>query len=863
MALAAGTRLGPYEILAQLGAGGMGEVYRALDHRLGREVAIKTLPESLGADPDRRTRFEREARALAALAHPSIATLHEIGEVEGRPFLVMELVEGQTLGERLEAGSLPLIAVLTLATQLADGLAAAHARGVVHRDLKPSNLALTSDGRLKILDFGLAKTGAGILASGPDLSRSPTAAVALTSSGMLLGTAGYMSPEQVRGQPVDGRADIWAFGCILYEMLAGNRAFRGSSPWEVLAAVMNDEPDWSKLPPELPPAIAEILHRCLEKEPRRRLADLAEARLALGGPASAATWVSVARPSRLRPVVSRRAALLGLGAVAIAAAAAGVWWWRQQSTTTEGLPTLAILPFRALGSGEQERWLGEGLAAAVSSELVNVSGMRVFPAWTTLQAVEKGADPMRVAKSLGADLVLNGTVQSAGGQVRVTFSLLQAPVGTQLTGGSVTSPVGSLFAAQDELSGEVLSALELVRPRHPADDSGLPRPDQQDRYLQALGHLQRYDQAKHIDDAVALLETLAKEAPESPLVFAALGRAFLHRFAITHDPSWAPLARSYCERARQLSPRRPEVELTLAQLALRTGEPAKAIALLRHALTVQPGNSDSTLALAQAWDALGDPEAAEASYRRLIALQPGYWAAYSKLGGFFFAHGRFRESAEMFRRVTELNPDSARGFNNLSGALLAAGDFDGALAASRRSIALEPTGAALANLGTLQFYVGDYDEAALSFVKASELTPASLDVWLNLGDAYRWSEKRRAEAAAAYRRAIALGREQLGINPKDDATRAHVAMALAKSGDLGAAAEELRRLRAERGGPESFYAQALVATLDGRSGEAVELLRRAVAAGYDRWLLARDPEFVPLRGQRGFLELLGEARGAA
>ncbi|HXT51463.1 MAG TPA: serine/threonine-protein kinase, partial [Thermoanaerobaculia bacterium] len=282
MALVAGTRLGPYEVIAPLGAGGMGEVYRAVDHRLGREVAIKTLPDAVVADPERRARFEREARALAALAHPSIATLHEIGEVEGRPFLVMELVEGLTLSERLAAGPLPIAAALALAGQLAEGLAAAHARGIVHRDLKPSNLALTADGRLKILDFGLAKTGTRTQASGSDISGSPTAAPGLTSTGMLLGTAGYTSPEQVRCEAVDARADAWAFGCILFELLTGERAFPGSSPWEVLAAVMSDTPAWSKLPRGVPQPIEALLRRCLEKDPARRLADLGEARLAIG-----------------------------------------------------------------------------------------------------------------------------------------------------------------------------------------------------------------------------------------------------------------------------------------------------------------------------------------------------------------------------------------------------------------------------------------------------------------------------------------------------------------------------------------------------------------------------------------------------
>ena len=310
--------------------------------------------------------------------------------------------------------------------------------------------------------------------------------------------------------------------------------------------------------------------------------------------------------------------LLAGAAVLAAAMLAATWRWSQQ-TAPVTQPSLAILPFRDLGGGGADgEWLGEGLAAAVSAQLADVRGVRVFPAWSTLEAVEKGADAMRVAKLLGADMVLSGSVQRAGGDLRVIFALLAAPAGNQVAGGSVTAPAGSLFAAQDELAGEVLAALDLQTAPLPADDSGLPRPEQQDRYLQALGLLQRYDQAASVDGAIRLLEALAREAPESPLVHAALGRAFLHRLVTTRDPSWAPLARSYCERARQLAPRRPEVEVTLAQLALRTGEPARAVPLLRHALSVQPANSEAMLALAQAWDALGDGPAAEEAFRRLL-----------------------------------------------------------------------------------------------------------------------------------------------------------------------------------------------------------------------------------------------------
>ena len=275
MALEPGTRLGLYEIVGPLGAGGMGEVYRARDTKLGREVALKVLPDALAREAERQARFEREARLLASLNHASIATLHGFEEADGSRFLVMELVPGETLEERLARGPLAdRRGALDLARQIADALEAAHAKGIVHRDLKPGNVKITPEGRVKVLDFGLAKALESDGGSA-DASDSPT----LTRAGAVLGTAAYMSPEQARGQEVDRRADVWAFGCLLYAMLAGRRAFGGETSPVTLAAVLRSEPDWSALPREVPPSVRKLLRRCLEKDPERRLRGAADIRL--------------------------------------------------------------------------------------------------------------------------------------------------------------------------------------------------------------------------------------------------------------------------------------------------------------------------------------------------------------------------------------------------------------------------------------------------------------------------------------------------------------------------------------------------------------------------------------------------------
>ncbi len=319
MALAAGTKLGPYEIVAPLGAGGMGEVYRARDSKLGRDVALKLLPSLFTADADRVARFEREARLLASLNHPHIGAIYGFEEAGNTPALVLELVEGETLDDRLCRGPLPLSEALTVAQQIADALDAAHRAGVIHRDLKPSNIKITPDGVVKVLDFGLAKD-LGSEKSRPDMSKSPTMTGSGTIAGVILGTAAYMSPEQARGQPLDKRTDIWAFGCVLFEMLTGSSAFGRATATDSIAAVVSAEPEWRSLPADTPGSIRRLLARCLQKDARRRLHDIADARIEIEE--------TMATPGETAPVPTRRRwSRVAFAALLLGFAAALIFLW--------------------------------------------------------------------------------------------------------------------------------------------------------------------------------------------------------------------------------------------------------------------------------------------------------------------------------------------------------------------------------------------------------------------------------------------------------------------------------------------------------------------------------------------------------
>jgi Tol biopolymer transport system component len=321
--LSAGTRLGPYEILSPLGAGGMGEVYRARDGKLNREVAIKVLPEAVAEDAERLARFQREAQVLAALNHPHIAAIYGLEKSGNVEALVLELVEGETLAERIAAGPIPVEEALGMARQIADALEAAHEKGIVHRDLKPANVKLTPGGKIKVLDFGLAKalTGDG---TSPDVTSSPTLTAKATQAGMIIGTAAYMSPEQARGKLVDKRADIWAFGALLYEMLTGRRAFEGETVSDTLAAVLKTDPDWSALPAQTPANVRKVLRRCLERDRDRRLHDIADVRIEIEEGPGTDVESGVLLPPLARPASRLRRLLLAVGSVVVFLAGLGV-----------------------------------------------------------------------------------------------------------------------------------------------------------------------------------------------------------------------------------------------------------------------------------------------------------------------------------------------------------------------------------------------------------------------------------------------------------------------------------------------------------------------------------------------------------
>ena len=861
MALQPGSRLGSFEVLGPLGAGGMGEVYRARDTRLGRDVAIKVLPEAFARDPARVARFEREARLLAAINHPAIGAIYGAEEFDSLPCIIMELVPGETLSERLSAGPLPPDEARGLALQIAEALEAAHDKGVIHRDLKPSNIKVTPEGKVKVLDLGLAKAMEPPLPE--DLSRSPTMPLEETRPGVVLGTIEFMSPEQARGKPVDKRTDIWAFGCILFEMLSGRRAFGGESAADVFAAILGKEPDWSALPAGTPPRVRELLSRCLRKDARERLRDIGDARAELE-PAfeEAPAIVSAPRKPARRRVLASAAVLAALLAVAV------TWWRLRSPAATPAGPSanklLAVLPFRDLTGDENAKLMGLGLVETVSVRLTGLPGVQVITPGAVVAAVDTHKEDLSAARALGASIIVSGTFQRQQDRLRITYRVVDVGKGRQIAARALDGSTSDLVSLQDELAEGVARDLHLPGPpRRQGLSAGLDA-TQQARYLKAVGLLQRYDRHDAVDQALETLKGLAAERANSALVQAALGRASLAEFRLTKDRAWADRAIAAADAARTLDPALPEVDVTLGGILSATGRSAEAVQAFRRALVANPDDFEALLGLGGALGDAGESAAAESAFRRAIALQPSAFSAYNNLGAFYAHLGRYRDAAEMFRQASRLAPDSYWAWSNLGGVLSTVCDFKPSLEAFARALALRPNDSvAASNLGVTQLWMGRYDDAITSLELAARSNPNNYVIQTNLGDALRAAGK-GADAGTYYARSLALAKEQLHLNARDAQAHSYAATSLAKLGRGEEADAQMRQaLAIDAKDPGILVDAAVVAALSGRTAEAIASLRTAVDGGYCRSIIARQLEFERLRGDPKFQAIIAAPPQAA
>jgi serine/threonine protein kinase/tetratricopeptide (TPR) repeat protein len=628
MALKPGQRLGAFEVVAALGSGGMGEVYRARDARLGRDVAVKVLPESLSQDPDRLVRLEQEARTLAHLNHPNIAVVYGLEDHHGTTCLVMELVPGLTLDERLSQGPLPRREALAIARQVAEALEGAHAAGIIHRDLKPSNVKLTPEGRVKLLDFGLAKA-LGAAANSP--TGSPT-----THEGVILGTGAYMSPEQINGRELGTRTDVWSFGCLLYELLTGRKPFQADTLSNTLVAILERDPDWSALPSTTPPAVRSLVQRCLQKDMSRRMHDIADARieleeaLAAPGPASVPPIVVEDHSRRWWRSPAAVAALLLV--LSVLAGLAAAQWFRSRAPSSQApsaTVTLAVLPFHVLAGSPEESALGLGLADDIITHLINVGQFRVRPTQAVLRYLGQHPDLQEAGRVLKADSILTGTIRQQPAGFRVTVQLVRVADGNPYWSDTYDLSEQELPGVEDRITEHVSAAIGFPLTRQALARNQLHRAENAaayEAYLRGRGSMVHGSENGTKAAIAAFQEALRLDA-DYALAHAGLSMAAaqMHlRFASATDaPAWRDRALREAERAGELDADLAETHQALADVYGKTEfEWDRVITESHRALQLNPRLELPLAYISRAFYHLGLLDRANERARAALALDP-------------------------------------------------------------------------------------------------------------------------------------------------------------------------------------------------------------------------------------------------
>jgi eukaryotic-like serine/threonine-protein kinase len=663
MPLAPGTRLGTYEIVGPLGAGGMGEVYRAQDTRLGRDVAIKVLSADVASSADRLARFEREARAVAGLNHPNIVTLFSVEEEDGIRFLTMELIEGQSLSELVVPGGLPVSRILDLSIPLADALAAAHERGVIHRDLKPGNVMVTREGRLKVLDFGLAK-----LAGAASDSHQPQAATMvapISVAGQLMGTVPYMAPEQLRGEDVDARSDLFAFGIILYELATGRRPFTGETRVDLGHAIMRDMPErLTQIRTGLPVDLERIVSRCLEKNPRER--------------AQSALDLSNELRRLRRDLVREDGGKSGKAA-------------------SENVASIAVLPFVNRSRDEEDEYFSDGLADELLNMLAKIRGLKVAARSSAFTFKGKQVTVYEAGNALNVATVLEGSVRKAGNRVRVSVQLVNVSDGYHLWSETYDRTLEDIFAVQDDIARSVVHELRAALLGEESNVDGKSHVSVEvaraarGRGQSAEAHRLAL-QGRHMierltkDDfkrGIRYLSEALQLDPNKALAWVDLSRAHLNAAGHGWEPmeEGVAMARAAAERALAIEPDLPEGHVVLGRLRLYFDwdwEGAKES--YRRAMELAPGNAVGVHGAGILAQNEGRIEEALNLYRLAVDQDPLSAGAYDRLGITYLAAGLFSEAEAAFRKVVELSPQRIQSHARLAFALLAQGHADEALA---------------------------------------------------------------------------------------------------------------------------------------------------------------------------------------
>jgi eukaryotic-like serine/threonine-protein kinase len=725
MPLLPGTKLGPYEIKSSLGAGGMGEVYRATDTRLGRDVALKLLPPEMANNHERLARFQREAKALAQLDHPNIVTIYSVEDCDGVHFLTMQLVEGQPLDRVIPAGGLQLPQIVEIASALGDALAAAHDKGIVHRDLKPANVMLSQEGRVKVLDFGLAKD-----VSAPDATDATLTSDHQTQAGVVMGTPAYMSPEQTSGRPIDHRTDIFSLGVVLHEMATGRRPFEGHSSAELISAILRDTPPpVTQSRPDLPSGLARIVRRCLEKDPQHRVQtardvsnefrDLRSSGEARGGVRDEVRPSSGAVPDEVQPArdiseIKPRKTVWVIAVILLVIGAAGVAYLKLHRADT--IDSIAVLPLENRNNDPDADYIPDGITESINNSLAGLPSLTVIPHSVALHYKGKAMDVRKVGDELHVQSVLTGSVAERGDDLTIDVELDDIQNGKQLWGQRYNRKLADLLAVQSDIAREVSQRLDSrisAEDRKKLTKGSTDNPEAYRLYLKGKFYTDKFTK-EGFDTGIDYFNQAIAVDRNYGLAYSGLAYNYINQIDWFMAPSEAgPKTREAAEKALAID-----------------GSDARA---------------HLTLALVTHWYQWNWP-AAESEFKRTIALSPNNTEGHTYYSWFLAPMRRTDEAVAEARRAEQADPLSPFASFSLGSVLVFARQWDQAIEQLHRAIELDPTYWFSHNfLGRAYDQKRKYPEAIAEFQRALEVEKDNGEIWAGLGYAYAVSGQ-KAEA---------------------------------------------------------------------------------------------------------------------
>jgi serine/threonine protein kinase/tetratricopeptide (TPR) repeat protein len=858
-AFSSGSFFGPrYKIESLLGEGGMGKVYKAQDGELRRTVALKLVRPELASDPSSMDRLKQEILLASKVSHKNILRIHDLGDVGGLKFISMAYVDGRDLHQIIAAeGKLPLPRAVRITRQLCLALEAAHAEGVIHRDLKPQNVLVDLEDQVFVSDFGLAKS-------------LEVHASMMTSTGEVNGTPRYMSPEQVEAGAVDHRSDLYSLGLILYEMVTADLPFESDSVLQAMYQRVTQSPKSPKtLNPDLPDYLVNIIMRCLEKDQAQRYQHARDILVDLDRADSLPRDISVpilpvsGTPRWKKPAMWAAAAimLLALGITVGVPKLRQSLFGSSASSTPAAVNAkyVAVLPMRVIGDDASLQYTADGIVDALSAKLFQLKAVHLASPAAAAKVSPK-EPPEQVARSLGAKLLVQGSLQGSGDRLAVAISLDEPSTGRRLWSKEYSGVKQDLLTLQDQIYADLVSGLDLKLTNEELAKSSVHLTENLSAYElylkgQSLLHNGQRDD-KTLKQALDYFEAATQKDRNFAKAYTGMADTAVYLYNIKKDASWATQALEAASRAKAINSNLPEVHFSLGQVYTVTGKSAEAVGELKQALQLAPNSDDGYRRLGLAYKSLGNKAEALQAFQHAVDANPFYWFNYNTLGNAYFQFGDNDQALKAFQRVTELAPNLPNGWTNVGSVQHQLGKWNESVRAFKKALELQPSAAAYSNLGTSYFFQERYDEARSNFEKAVNLSPQRADLVGNLADCYRWLGQRE-KANETYEHAISLALQSLQTNPRDAESASDLGVFWAKKGDIEKGLDYIRRAREVNPANVNFiYQEAQIKALANRMPEALQSLREALSKGYSVREAFADPELKALRQLPQFLPMV-------